>query len=105
VGRADVLGHADPALTLRVYAHAMRAEEADLSFADFAGRSQPADGPGRPYTAPADSAIAEGAENSEGSGSENTAISEDLPADFVVAQARVELATPAFSGGRRRRRK
>jgi integrase len=42
---ADVLGHADPALTLRVYAHALRAEEADLSFADFGG-------PGRPYTAP-----------------------------------------------------
>ncbi len=32
---ADQLGHADPALTLRVYAHAMRDEERDLSFADF----------------------------------------------------------------------
>jgi integrase len=32
---ADVLGHADPALTLRVYAHAMREAESDLSFADF----------------------------------------------------------------------
>ena len=40
---ADQLGHADPALTLRVYAHAMRDEEADLSFADL--------GPGRPSTA------------------------------------------------------
>jgi hypothetical protein len=38
---ADQLGHADPALTLRVYAHAMREEEIDLSFAEF-------DGPGRP---------------------------------------------------------
>ena len=28
---------ADPALTLRVYAHAMQEEENDLSFADFAG--------------------------------------------------------------------
>jgi len=44
---ADVLGHADPALTLRVYAHAMRDEETDLSFASF-------DAPGRPYTAPRD---------------------------------------------------
>ncbi len=43
---ADQLGHADPALTLRTYAHALREEEADLSFAEFGG-------PGRPYTAPA----------------------------------------------------
>jgi hypothetical protein len=42
---ADQLGHADPALTLRVYAHAMPGEERDLSFAEFGG-------PGRPYTAP-----------------------------------------------------
>src|SRR5262249_54034307 len=34
---AEVLGHSDPALTLRVYAHAMPADESDLSFADFAG--------------------------------------------------------------------
>ena len=45
---ADQLGHADPALTLRVYAHAMREEESDLSFLEF-GRDS---GPGRPYTAP-----------------------------------------------------
>jgi integrase len=32
---ADQLGHADPAFTLRVYAHAMREEETDLSFAEF----------------------------------------------------------------------
>ena len=32
---ADQLGHASPALTLKTYAHAMREEEADLSFADF----------------------------------------------------------------------
>jgi len=44
---ADQLGHADPALTLRVYAHAMR-EEDDLSFVEF-GRDA---GPGRPQTAP-----------------------------------------------------
>ena len=43
---ADQLGHADPAMTLNVYAHAMPEEEADLSFADF-------DAPRQPYTAPA----------------------------------------------------
>jgi integrase len=43
---ADVLGHADPSLTLRVYAHAMREAESDLSFADLGGTR-------RPYTAPA----------------------------------------------------
>ncbi len=32
---ADQLGHADPALTLRTYAHAMREEESDLGFLDF----------------------------------------------------------------------
>jgi len=42
---ADQLGHADPALTLRVYAHAIQDEETDLSFANF-GDSK------RPYTAP-----------------------------------------------------
>ena len=35
---ADVLGHADPALTLRVSAHAMRGEEEDLSFAEYGSR-------------------------------------------------------------------
>ena len=43
---ADQLGHADPALTLRVYSHVMKSEEHDLSFAEF--------GPKRPYTAPAE---------------------------------------------------
>jgi len=33
---ADQLGHASPMLTLKTYAHSMREEEADLSFADFA---------------------------------------------------------------------
>ena len=32
---ADQLGHADPALTLRVYAHALREDDQDLSFAEF----------------------------------------------------------------------
>jgi Phage integrase family len=42
---ASVLGHADPAFTLRTYAHVMREEETDLSFAEFRD-------PGRPQTAP-----------------------------------------------------
>ena len=47
---SDQLGHADPAFTLRVYAHAMRDEESDLSFAEFDGskRLYPAPGDGRP---------------------------------------------------------
>lgn len=32
---AEQLGHANPELTLRVYAHAMPAESGDLAFADF----------------------------------------------------------------------
>ncbi len=44
---ADQLGHSDPALTLRVYAHAMSEEETDVCFAEF-------DATGRPHTAPAD---------------------------------------------------
>ncbi len=42
---ADQLGHSDPALTLRVYAHAMTNEETDLSFAELGD-------PKRPYAAP-----------------------------------------------------
>ena len=41
----DQLGHADPALTLRTYSHAIPNAEEDLSFLDFGGL-------GRPYTAP-----------------------------------------------------
>ncbi len=43
---ADKLGHADPALTLRTYAHATQAEDRDVAFADFGA-------PERPQTAPA----------------------------------------------------
>ena len=49
---ADQLGHADPAMTLRVYAHVLHEEEADLSFAEFGD-------PKRPYTAPRDEAESE----------------------------------------------
>jgi len=34
---AQQLGHQDPAFTLRVYAHAVREEESDLSFAEALG--------------------------------------------------------------------
>ena len=34
---ASQLGHANPELTLRNYAHALREEESDLSFLDFGG--------------------------------------------------------------------
>ena len=42
---ADQLGHADPALTLRTYAHVIPEAETDLSFLTFGA-------PRRPYTAP-----------------------------------------------------
>ena len=43
---ADQLGHADPAFTLRVYAHTMRDEESDLSFAEFGGSKRLYPAPG-----------------------------------------------------------
>ena len=46
---AEQPGHSDPALTLRVYAHAMREEETDLSFAEFGGTKS---GSERLYPAP-----------------------------------------------------
>ncbi len=44
---ADQLGHSSPTLTLKTYAHAMREEEVDLSFAEFGS-------PKRHYAAPPD---------------------------------------------------
>ena len=38
---AEQLGHADPALTPRLYAHAMREEEVDLSLAEFDANGAP----------------------------------------------------------------
>ena len=43
---ADQLGHSSPMLTLKTYAHVMREEEVDLSFATFG------DGAKRLYPAP-----------------------------------------------------
>jgi hypothetical protein len=53
---ADQLGHADPALNLRVYAHAMLDGKIALSFAEFGS-------PGRPCTAPIDDDEISGAAN------------------------------------------
>gem|GEM_PF-4743496 len=70
---ADQLGHADPALTLRVYAHVIPNDEQELSFLDFGG-------PGRPYTAPLDLAECE---------DENTPIATDRGAyDFSGAPSK-----------------
>jgi len=50
---ADQLGHADPALTLRVYAHSLPSEGGDLAFADFGGAAEAAlGGSERLYPAP-----------------------------------------------------
>ncbi len=70
---ADVLGHADPALTLRVYAHALREEENDLSFLDFNGAE-------RQQTTPTEVAA-----------SETDAASDEIPND---------LASVAWRAGR-----
>ena len=55
---SDQIGHADPAFTLRTYAHLMPEEESNLSFAEFGvgvNEKRVAIGaPKRPYTAPAE---------------------------------------------------
>jgi hypothetical protein len=48
---AAQLGHANPELTLRVYAHALREEESDLSFLDFGGTKRHPRGTKREATA------------------------------------------------------
>jgi hypothetical protein len=53
---AAQLGHANPALTLRVYAHAMREEETDLGFLDFGGTRRHPRGTERRDAQPARSA-------------------------------------------------
>lgn len=70
----DQLGHADPALTLRVYAHALREEEVDLSFAEF-------DGSGRLYASPSDEPESDEAAN---------------PADLLVSAQGLEPWDPVL---------
>jgi len=53
---AEQLGHANPELTLRVYAHALPVTEQDLAFADFGA---PEGGAKRLYPAPTSEATAE----------------------------------------------
>ena len=71
---ADQLGHADPSLTIRVYAHFLPQQEADLSFVDFGA-------PKRPYTAPGSE------EESPGAGN---------VAKLLAPPARLERATPGL---------
>ena len=78
---ADQLGHSDPALTLRTYAHAIRETEADLSFLAFGGSERLY--PARP-------------ENERGEESAN-------PLDLLPPPARLEVATNGL--GKRSRTK
>ena len=98
---ADVLGHADPALTLRVYTHAVRAEEVDLSFADFArapaSRAGLTDGSERHYTAPRLGKGSDAVTDEDQDGTVTASDFADFAAGKVVAQGRIELPTPAFS--------
>jgi len=68
---ADQLGHSDPALTLRTYAHAIRESETDLGFLAFRGSE-------RLYPAPTENARDEESAN---------------PLDSLAPPARLELAT------------
>jgi len=74
---ADQLGHADPALTLRVYAHAIPGDESDISFADFEVENASA----RLYTSPT---ISSGTEESAN------------PLKSLAPPARLERATPGL---------
>jgi len=80
---ADQLGHADPALTLRVYAHSLPTEGGDLAFADFETAVERAEnGSERLYPA-----LTEDGEDSE---LRNLAKS-------LARPARLELATSRFA--------
>jgi hypothetical protein len=101
---AGVLGHADPALTLRVYTHAIRAEEADLSFADFervTGEEGLGEGPKRHYTAPALGESFDSATEDRDDEAGTDANPQASGQSRVVAQGRIELPTPAFSVARK----
>ena len=76
---AEQLGHANPALTLRVYAHAMPAEPGDLAFADFPSVTK------RHYASPANEAEAGSKNAPDASGRGHSGIMEH--------ETRFELAT------------
>ena len=75
---AQQLGRSSPELTLRTYAHVLREEEVDLSFADLGSG-----GSGRLYASP----------DSKGGDSESR-----KPAEDMVTQAGFEPATPSSGG-------
>ncbi len=79
---ADQLGHADPAMTLRVHAHVIPDEEPDLSFLDFSGSRGD---PRRPYTAP-DAVDMDPNENAP-------ALSDRDVSEILARPARLERAT------------
>jgi len=56
---ADQLGHSSPMITLKTYAHVLREEEADLSFAEFEARG----GSERLYASPTESGADDDAAN------------------------------------------
>jgi len=84
---ADQIGHASPMLTLETYAHAMREEQADLSFADH-GPSAP--GPIGPRELASDVAIRRWTRRRR----PKTTTAPRLPW-IVAAKRRREAATPA----------
>jgi hypothetical protein len=81
------LGHANPELTLRVYAHVIPVDDQDLAFVDFSN------GPGRPYTAPASTATPAN-ENASGTSAQRRS-------GFLERETGFEPAT--LSLGRRRK--
>jgi hypothetical protein len=78
---AERLGHANPALTLRVYVHAMPAEPGDVAFADFPSVTK------RHYASPTDKAAPESTNAPDASGRGHSGIMEH--------ETRFELAFPS----------
>jgi Phage integrase family len=82
---ADQIGHSSPMLTLKTYAHTIREEEMDLSFADFEVR----DGSERLYPAPSQSAEGD-SENAPGLISRGRS-------HFLEHETGLEPATPTLA--------
>jgi hypothetical protein len=82
---AEQLGHSSPMLTLKTYAHAIREEEMDLSFADFEAR----DGSERLYPAPSSSRAGE-QENAPG-------LTDRGRSHFLEHETGLEPATPTLA--------
>ena len=82
---AEQLGHSSPMLTLKTYAHAIREEEMDLSFADFEVR----DGSERLYPAPGSS--------TEGRHENPPDLTSRGRSDFLEHETGLEPATPTLA--------